>query len=366
MYIIQLKKYSYFQRFLMTDNLDTPLNHEALIHTATYNLSTIINLVFEHTDKERAVVVYDKNSLLSNVLSQAYKLSLPNATFIDFDDSSSEKILHTLNSLQANDFVALVQSTNFRLDAFRIRVELFKKKIKVIEHPHLSRIKDEDALHYINALEYNPEYFRGVGNALKVKIDTASLIIIDSGGEFLVYNSAFESAKLNIGDYTNMPNIGGQFPIGEVFTEIKDFDALNGRVRIFIFGDENYKINMPKTPITLIIEKSQVIACENSTPEFDEILFKIRRDEGTVWVRELGFGLNPAFSKTKRVDDIGSYERMCGVHLSLGAKHGMYAKPGFKRRDGIYHVDVFADTQSLTIEDEVVYKNEAWIIQRIK
>lgn len=346
----------------MNDNLLSSLNYEALTSAAADNLSTIMNLVFNHTDKETAVVVYDKNSLLSNVLSEAYKCSLPNAIFIDFNECSSEEILRILNSLQANDLVALVQSTNFRLDAFRIRVELFKRKIKVIEHPHVSRISDEDASHYVDALAYDPHYFRGIGHALKAKIDSSSSCIIDSGGETLVYDSPFESAKLNIGDYSNMPNMGGQFPIGEVFTESKDLTALNGRLRIFVFGNENYKINRPKTPITLVVEQGQVIDCENSTPEFDQVLSNIRRDEGVVWVRELGFGLNRGFSKIKTVDDIGSYERMCGVHVSLGSKHGMYGKPGFKRRDGKYHIDVFVDVNSVTLGDEVVYKNDAWVI----
>lgn len=347
---------------VITIETTNQVSQKALTDIAQLNLSTIINLVFNHTDKETAVVVYDTNSLLSNVLSEAYKHCLPNAIFINFDKCSSEEILSTLNSLKEHDLVALVQSTNFRLDAFRIRVELFKRKIKVIEHPHISRISDKDAVHYVNALEYNSDYFRGVGNALKVKIDNSTSGVIDSGGEFLVYDSSFEPAKLNIGDYSNMPNMGGQFPIGEVFTESKELTALNGRLRIFIFGDERYRINRPETPITLIIEEGQVVACENSTPEFDQVLSNIRRDEGTVWVRELGFGLNRAFSKTKTVDDIGSYERMCGVHVSLGAKHGMYGKPGFKRNHGKYHVDVFADTKTVTLGDEVVYKDDAWIL----
>ena len=57
---------------------------------------------------------------------------------------------------------------------------------------------------------------------------------------------------------------------------------------------------------------------KNSTEAFDEMLTLIREGEEVVWVRELGFGLNRGFSKTKIVSDIGSYERMCGVHLSLG------------------------------------------------
>ena len=46
----------------------------------------------------------------------------------------------TFATLSASDLVVLIQSTSFRLDAFRIRVELFKQSLKVIEHPHLSRM----------------------------------------------------------------------------------------------------------------------------------------------------------------------------------------------------------------------------------
>jgi len=337
---------------------------EALIVRAEGHLDSLLKEAFLYTDKENAVVVYDTTCTLSKILSEAYKRHLPKATFIDFNENTPEKILETLSSLQASDLVALVQSTNFRLDAFRIRVELFKRKIKVIEHPHLSRMSDDEAAYYIDSLEYDSGYYRGVGRALQRKIDNASSGVLDSGGELLVYDTPFEAAKLNIGDYSQMPNVGGQFPIGEVFTEAKDLRALNGRVKIFIFSDVSYKVNKPEIPVTLIIEQGQVIGCENSTPEFNEILSLIREGEGgVVWVRELGFGLNRAFTKTRTVSDTGTYERMCGVHLSLGAKHGMYGKPGFKRRDGKFHIDVFADTQTFKLDDEVVFKDGAWIVE---
>ncbi|MDP3464137.1 MAG: hypothetical protein Q8R86_00010 [Sulfuricurvum sp.] len=335
---------------------------EALILTAQHHLSGLLSLAFNHTDQERAVVVYDTDCLLSTILMEGYKRSLPDAVFINFNTQAPEEILGILGELHASDLVALVQSKSFRLNEFRLRVELFKRKIKVIEHPHLSRMSDDEAPYYIDSLAYDSDYYRRVGRALKEKIDTAPMGILDTGGELLVYGSPFESAKLNIGDYTDMPNMGGQFPLGEVFTEAQDLRAVNGRVRIFSFGDVTYKLNTPKTPITLIIEQGQVVECENSTPAFDQILFNIRRDEGVVWVRELGLGLNRAFSKTRTVADTGTYERMCGIHFSLGAKHGIYGKPGFKRRDGKYHVDVFADTHTFTLGDEVVYREGSWVV----
>jgi len=346
----------------MDGSLHASYNTKELILIAEKYLSGLLREVFNHTEHAHAVVVYDTDCLLSTILSEAYKRCLPDALFIDFNQQTPEEILEILDKLHPFDLVALVQSKSFRLNEFRLRVELFKRKIKVIEHPHLSRMSDDEASCYIDSLAYDGDYYRRVGRALKDKIDTAQMGILDSGGEFLVYDSPFESAKLNIGDYTDMPNMGGQFPLGEVFTEAEDLRAVNGRVRIFSFGDVTYKLNYPKTPITLIIEQGQVVKCENSTPEFDQIISNIRADEGVVWIRELGLGLNRAFSKTRTVADTGTYERMCGVHISLGAKHGTYGKPGFKRRDGKYHVDVFADTHSFTLGDEVVYKNGAWVV----
>ena len=350
---------------IMHERLYSMYDTESLICTTEIHLRGLLNEVFHHTYQHRAVVVYDTGCLLSNILSQGYKRALPDAIFIDFNAQTPDGILCVLNSLQAYDFVALVQSTSFRLDAFRLRVELFKRQIKVIEHPHLSRMSDADASNYIDSLDYDSLYYRGIGNKLKHKLDTANSAELDSGdGDILIYSSPFESAKLNIGDYSQMTNTGGQFPIGEVFSEAQDLRALNGRVKIFSFGDVTYKLNYPDAPITIIIEYGQIVDCENSTQAFDQILSNIRRDEdGVVWVRELGLGLNRAFTKTRTVGDTGTYERMCGIHLSLGAKHGIYGKPGFKRRDGRYHVDVFVDTHSFKLDDEIVFRNDAWIVK---
>ena len=130
---------------------------------------------------------------------------------------------------------------------------------------------------------------------------------------------------------------------------------------MFVFGDTTFHVNRPATPITMIVEKGRVTGAENSTPEFDNMLAIIRAHEGEVWVRELGFGMNRAFSRERTVDDIGTYERMCGIHLSLGAKHGQYQKPQFKRKDARYHVDVFVQTDAVYLDDDQVYRDGGWV-----
>jgi len=319
-----------------------------------------LTLAIEHNPARSAIVVWDAQCDLATSLTAAYRRCLPDATFIDFYSLSADAVLTAFERLSPGDLVVLIQSTSFRLNAFRIRVELFKRSLKVIEHPHLARMCGEEALTYIASLAYDPAYYRGVGNALKSRLDCAQVGIIDSGGEQLVFASGFEPAKLNVGDYRSMQNVGGQFPIGEVFTESKDLEAVNGRVRISFFGDTAFAVNKPVQPITLEVSKGRVTDAIDSTPEFDQVLANIRADEGEVWVRELGLGLNRAFTQDKTVSDIGTFERMCGVHLSLGAKHGSYNKPNIKKTTARHHVDVFAITESFTLDDEVIYRNGAW------
>src|SRR5450830_93681 len=332
------------------------------VAVAQKHLHDILSIAIEHAPPRAAVVVADTGCDLAVALTEAYRRCLPTARFIDFDAVAPDAILAAFALLAPGDLVVLIQSTNFRLEAFRLRVELFKRSLKVIEHPHLSRMPGAQADHYIASLAYDPAYYRDVGTALKARIDRARSGVVDSGGERLVFGSPFESAKLNIGDYSGMNNVGGQFPLGEVFTEARDLEAVNGRVRIFVFGDTHFMVNHPETPITLIVERGRVVGAEHATPEFDEMLAIIRAHEGEVWLRELGFGMNRAFSRARLVNDIGTYERMCGIHLSLGAKHGVYQKPQFKRKDARYHVDVFAVTEGVYLDEQQVYRDGAWHI----
>ena len=333
----------------MTTEKSSPQNFGVIdaqaLNTLNQNVADILKFAMEHSAQHGALIVYDSQCDLAIALTAAYRHCLPEATFIDFEAVTPEVILEAFKPLAPADLVVLIQTTSFRLEAFRIRVELFKRGLKVIEHVHLGRLPGTQALDYIASLAYDPLYYRGVGRALKQKIDQAQSGTVDSGGEQLVFGSPFEDAKLNIGDYSDMRNVGGQFPIGEVFTEAQDLEAVNGRVRIFVFGDTNFKVNRPAKPITLVINKGRVVEAIDSTPEFDGVLENIRADEGEVWLRELGFGMNRAFTKDKLVDDIGTYERMCGIHLSLGAKHGIYNKPNFKSygfSDGKHIYMVFA------------------------
>lgn len=332
-----------------------------LIDLAAKNLQDVVTLAFEHTSSDRTLVVFDQHCVLALALTEGYRRCLPHAHFIDFDTVTPQHIQASFDTLTAGDLVVLIQSSNFRLDAYRIRVELFKLGLKVIEHPHLARMPGIEAAHYIAALAYDPVYYRGTGAALKARIDRAESAQIDSGGAKLMFGP-LELAKVNIGDYRGMTNVGGQFPIGEVFTEARSLESVHGHVRIFVFGDTQFAVNRPAQPITLVVDQGRVTAARDSTPEFDRVLANICADEGQVWLRELGFGMNRAFAADRTVSDIGTFERMCGVHLSLGAKHGVYPKTGFKRGVVRHHVDVFAVTDAVFLDGENLYSDGAWLV----
>jgi hypothetical protein len=251
---------------------------------------------------------------------------------------------------------------SFRLDAFRIRIHLFERGLKVIEHPHLVRVQDNEIATYIASLNYDANYYRQLGPELKLRLDQAREVKLLNGDLALTYAGRFEAAKLNIGDYSGMKNWGGQFPIGEVFTELHDLECLSGKIALFAFGDNDFSITNCEPPLVLEIQAGRVVGMDSGHCLFEDILNKIRQHEGEVWVRELGFGLNRALTRTIQIHDVGIYERMCGVHLSLGAKHALYPKAGFDKKRVKFHVDVFAVIDSVTIDAETVYKEGAYVI----
>lgn len=326
--------------------------------------TSIQNLVRDailYTPAEKAIIVFDSNSQLSQILAHVYKLVLPGAVVMDFEEYTQDEILAAFDLLNEKDFTVLIQSTNFRLNAFRIRVELFAKSIKVVEHVHLARMKDEDAIKYLDALAYDKEYFHGMGHGLKKLIDSAGSAKIISGEHTLNFPSPLEKAKLNIGDYREMKNVGGQFPIGEVFTESVALEDVNGIAPIFAFGGRDFAVVQPETPILLNIQGGKVVEVINSTETFDDIMEMIKAHESEVWVRELGFGLNRGFTRERVVNDVGTYERMLGVHMSLGKKHTSYNKTKyFRRKETRYHIDAFIKTDQVYLDEKCVFDDQKW------
>jgi aminopeptidase len=313
---------------------------------AAKHIHNILKHAIQFTPDQTALVIYDNDAPLTRIVVEGYRANLPAESFLDFATTTAEEILARFESMKPGDLVVLVQSTNFRLNEFRLRIELFKLGLKTIEHIHLSRIDESQFDTYIESLAYDPSYYRPRGKELKRRIDTCTGVIVECPGTTLVYDSSFEPAKLNTGDYAEMKNVGGTYPIGEVFSEPSDLTKVNGEVRIFAYAGKDHKIR--EVPAFTAIVRDGILA--------------MIEDDSPVHVREFGLGLNRAMGKGKLVNDLTAFERMCGMHMSLGAKHSIYKKPGMPRDAGRYHVDVFIDLSRILIDNKVIYENGDFVV----
>jgi len=337
--------------------------NQDLLALATKNVSDIINIAIEHKPSEGALVVFDTRYGLTNILTEAYRRALPNARFIDFDAVTKEEVISTFNEMRAGDLVVLIQSSNFLLDAFRIRLHLFNKKLKVIEHLHLHRNTEDVWGVYVNSLEYDLSWLRSIGPKLQAKLAGAKELRIESGDQVLTVTGGLESPKLNIGDYTGMENVGGTFPIGEVFTEAKDFTQINGSFMLYGYADtEAFTIGIHK-PFRVDVKEGLIVGWQDDAPaSFGKIIENIKMFERPL-IRELGFGLNRAITRERYMQDITAFERLVGLHFSLGEKHSVYKKEGITAHKSKFHIDVFPIADRILIDGEVIFEKEGYTVK---
>lgn len=314
-----------------------------------------------HWKKEQGMlVISDEDSPLARVLADAYHVVVPQARFMTFAVGQEEETLAALNACVRNQLVVLIQSANFRLNEFRIRIELFKKGIQNIEYVHLGRMPEEQYEIYLQALQYDKDFYHTMGPAIKTRLDAARAIQVECEDTVLNYQSPMEDSKLNIGDYTGMENVGGTYPIGEVFSEPRDLTAVNGEVRIFGFAGMDHRVRFYE-PFKAIIEKGIMTAGPDAPQEFLDTLDLIRADED-VTVREFGLGLNRAMGKHTLLSDVTAFERQLGLHMSLGGKHTIYKKEGLNRKHMRYHVDIFIDVNRILVDDTVLFENGSFVV----
>jgi len=320
-----------------------------LTDLASTNIKDILTDSLKITSNNRVLVVFDESYELTQILTEAYKIALAGlgieTYFFHFDDTNPENsstIISLFETYDENDLVVLIQSTNFRLNDFRIRLNLFAKKLKVIEHLHLARNLPQTFETYISALKYDESernWYQSMVSKLTTKLNQATNL------EFKAFDAslevgAVEIPKLNIGDYAGMENIGGTFPIGEVFTEAQDFESMNGSIYIYGFADREFNICFYE-PFRVDIEAGLVVGYGENTPqEFIEVINLVKSLERPL-IREIGFGLNRAITKENPLGDITAYERILGIHFSLGEKHSVYKKPGITVNKTKFHVDIF-------------------------
>jgi len=509
-----------------TKNIQNENSKDELIAIATQNVRDILEFSVRFDPKiHKALVVFDTQNELTNILTESYRRNLPSATFIDFDEMKSPEIIAEFAKLSPSDLVVLIQTGSFRLDEFRIRIHLFNQKLKVIEHLHLYRNPPQSWEIYVNSLSYNPDYYNKMGTFLQTKLansqnlvfkyspktelitqrenetenETKTLENLETNPETFTQNNSqisqtqtetlsqnldkiekkqqeilpnsktqneenltnsasnlvskltqnstnnstenlskntiqnlensensgilenlqitdktdklkiqqntenktqnkpenskseiekmeieslekskeneengkklfelsvcgeLEMPKLNTGNYDGMLNIGGTFPIGEVFCESKMLENMNGQFWIWAFADSNFEIMTPP-PFWVKVENGLVVSwAENAPSEFIEVIGKVKEIERPI-IREIGFGLNSAISRTNLLGDITAFERIVGVHLSLGEKHSVYKKAGIITHKSRFHVDLFLLIDQVLINGEIIFENGKYVV----
>lgn len=321
-----------------------------LVQKASGYVKNIMEKSIKRQPSEAVMVVFDRQSGLASVMADAYKEAIPDAEFVDFDQNKPEEILAKINALKPRDIVVLVQSTSFRLNEFRLRIELFNRKLKTVEHLHLNRMPEEQWETWINALAFDPVADGKQARDIKAKLDTAKTVEIQCGDKRLIWSAGMEECKLNIGDYEGMENIGGTFPIGEVFTESRDLSQVNGEFKIYAFAGDDFRVEFFE-PFTAIVKDGMIEPGPDAPEQFVQVIQKIKDNERAI-VREFGVGLNRAITREHPLNDITAFERIHGLHMSLGEKHGVYKKPGFQQQKTRFHVDVFPYFDQVLVDGE--------------
>ncbi|MCH2189184.1 hypothetical protein MK079_05160 [Candidatus Gracilibacteria bacterium] len=312
------------------------------------------------------ICIYDTDSLLSRTLAEGYIQNLKNrntSECIDFNNYQKEDLKEKLLSLPEGSSVVLVQSTNFRLDDFRIRLHLKNAGVGCIEHNHLGYIPDEQAENYIDSLEYRSDYYETLSDTMQEIFEPGeNLKVTTSGGNTLTVEGGFEEIKRNTGDYSNQYR-GGTFPIGENFTEAKDFSRVNGKLTLYAYPDERYQVQFCE-PFEVEIKESILSCSDPKCPQkFRELMDQIAEGEdGEVYVRELGFGMNTGISKQKRLSHVGAFERVSGFHISLGKKHNIYRKKFPRSLTQRFHIDVFPDVESISVDGKMIFEDGKYVV----
>ncbi len=338
---------------------------EQLAFDATRDiLEKNLQISHEKIRDKKILFIYDVDSPLSKLISDGYIAhlkNLPNAEIILFEEEKKEELKAKILELWEYDTNILVQTTNFRLEKFRIRMSLQQRGAAGIEHNHLWYMKEHEVENYLRSISYKTPEFQNISNVLKQKMEAAQTFrVVSQNGTQLSISGWFEEMMQNTWSFS-LEERYATYPIGENFTESKIFENVNGELYLFAFPWMDFQVRFCD-PFLVKIEKS-IVTCDdpNAPQEFIDLLEKIRQDEGEVMVRELGFWLNNEISPQKTLSDVSAFERMMWFHLSLWKKHNIYRKKLHKDILQKYHIDVFPVVQEMYLDDVLLFQQGKFV-----
>lgn len=337
-------------------NPPQPLYRWGLINPDNPHLNQQNRVMTLHNIEENKRVGLNHHEIMDVKVSQESTLQEESV------DPQVESIKSDLLSLPKWSIVILVQSANFRLSTFRIRLELFHRGIHVIEHNHLAYIKESEFDTFIDCIQYRtPEYVRLLEVFTELFARAKETRIISTDGSELIFGPV-DRVLGNTGDYSKAENKGGTLPVGEVLTEALDLSTVNGKCLIDTYPGDDFGIRICE-PFEMIVENGRVLPSDHFPSEFQKLYNMIRDNENSeVLVRELGLGLNPAPTTATPLSDINFHERKVGIHLSIGKKHGLYGKKLPKTEVQRFHIDIFIALESMYVGETKVFENGNWTV----
>lgn len=320
------------------------------------------DLLFQHleiTPDTKVLLVYDLESDLSRELFNSYKKHLSNYQELLFSEDKEEEIREIADNLPKGSLVILIQTGSFRLSKFRWRLELFHRGLKVIEHARLGHNSQDQEQTYIDSLTCDVDEQSRIAQGISDLLDnTQELVFTFNDDSKLVINGPFEETKKNLGVYHDLVNKGGGFPVGEAFVEPKDLANYNGTMRIRAYPSMDHKTIVCE-PFNIQVENGKITDIPKDAPQEFMKLVEMLESENPgqgIPLREIGFGVNKYISFDKPLNEVTAFERLRGLHFSLGMKHNIYRKKVPKDVNQRYHIDVFTDIKEMRADDTVFFK----------
>ncbi len=323
------------------------------------HLSNIITHNVKLQPENRVLLIYDQDSELGRCLAQTYTKVIESYSHqvILFDPAKAEELKDTLFALQPRDCVILVQTTNFRLSEFRIRMELNARGIIVIDHNHLDLITAEQIPSYLQALTYDYDRYKKICDHSTPLLQKAQTVtIVSKDGSQMNYISPLDKIYYNIGELHE--TLGSFYPIGEFFSEPCDLTKVNGTFLVYAYPSVNHDTIIANQPFHVQVQNGSIIS-HDGPDRFEQIMQLVREEnnDNRVPIREMGFGLNRCIGKHAVLGYVGAHERQCGFHVSIGLKHGIYRKKIPHELNQRYHIDMFIDVEKIVVDDIVIFEN---------
>ena len=129
---------------------------------------------------------------------------------------------------------------------------------------------------------------------------------------------------------------------------------------IYAFADKDFLIHMYE-PFRVDIKEGLIVGWAENTPQdFVDIVNLVKSYERPL-IREVGFGLNPAITRDHYLGDITAFERILGMHFSLGEKHSVYKKEGITTNKTKFHVDLFPVVDKVLADNTLIFENGAYL-----